>query len=348
MSLIDKLVGLRQGSRGRAVRELQELIASLGYPIAVDGDYGPITAWHVNRICIDAGVPSLGGLVVTYESWLALGSTTQRNTGTPDPQAQHLEALLAFAYGTSPRVRDMLADPKNGAAYGVVMRALATLPLLRDACIAEGPFAAPAFVAEWLYARDIREEWGQNRGPWVDVLVEIGGGDHRDAPSWCAYFITACRRIAQWLWALEDPDMAARMVFPITGRAAALYQRAHAGSRMAWQPHNLARLRGAAMVRGRSSRPDTDRHIIQAGNQIGAHTAAVLGPGSGFGLIHVGGNSNGAGHDASGATSRAHARGRVALELLVDERGRNRNPKAYQAYLRCAGFAHLTPYGVTA
>lgn len=344
MSLIDKLVGIRKGWQGNAVRELQEILASLGYPIAVDGYYGPVTAWHVNRVCIDAGVPTSGGLVVTLDTWVALMTTTRRNTETPDPDPEQIKALRAWAFDVSPRLRDMVKDAKRGAAYEGVLRAMATLVMLRHAVVEQHPLEGPAFIAEWLYARDVREEWGQNRGPWVDVLVDLGGGDHRSAPSWCAYFVTACRRIAQWLWSLEDPETAARMRYPVTGRAAALYQRASEGSRFEWREGEYARVRGAAMVRSRTTRPVTDRDIILAGNRIGAHTAPALAWCGPHTCICIGGNSSGSGHDSSTATSRAHARGRVAVEVL-DARGQQRNPKAYAAYLRCAGFAHLTLEG---
>ena len=73
-----------------------------------------------------------------------------------------------------------------------------------------------AWVAVCLLVQDI-EETSQNRGPWVDVIVALGGGDPEDAAPWCARFVVACRRLAAWLWRLDgEPGRA----YPRTGSAA--------------------------------------------------------------------------------------------------------------------------------
>jgi hypothetical protein len=44
----------------------------------------------------------------------------------------------------------------------------------------------------------VRESDGQNRGPVVDAIHEIAGGDDEDAAPWCARAVQAAWRIAGW------------------------------------------------------------------------------------------------------------------------------------------------------
>jgi peptidoglycan hydrolase-like protein with peptidoglycan-binding domain len=50
------LRGLHPGERGPAVRKLQRMLAHLGYPIRVDGQFGPHTATMVRTLRADAGL----------------------------------------------------------------------------------------------------------------------------------------------------------------------------------------------------------------------------------------------------------------------------------------------------
>lgn len=53
---------LRRGDRGEAVRDLQAALSGAGYPVAVDGAFGPLTQDAVERFQRDAGL-SVDGIV---------------------------------------------------------------------------------------------------------------------------------------------------------------------------------------------------------------------------------------------------------------------------------------------
>ena len=50
------LRGLHPGETGPAVRKLQRMLARLGYPVRVDGQFGPHTATMVRTLRADAGL----------------------------------------------------------------------------------------------------------------------------------------------------------------------------------------------------------------------------------------------------------------------------------------------------
>jgi len=50
------LRGLHPGETGPAVRKLQRMLARLGYPVKVDGQFGPHTATMVRTLRADAGL----------------------------------------------------------------------------------------------------------------------------------------------------------------------------------------------------------------------------------------------------------------------------------------------------
>ena len=52
--------GLQRGDRGAAVADLQAALSAAGYPVAVDGAYGPLTADAVERYQRDNGLPPNG------------------------------------------------------------------------------------------------------------------------------------------------------------------------------------------------------------------------------------------------------------------------------------------------
>lgn len=342
-SLMDSLVGLRYGDAGSRVELLQGELERLGYPVAVDGVYGPVTAWHVNRICIDAGVVTVGGDRVTYDAWRAIAGSSTRGAPLPDPTPSAYARTLEWAYARSTRIEGMLEQTERGELYRDVLRQLATLHLLRDAIWQEeeGVRATPAYVAEWLYARDIREEWGQNRGTWVDILVELGGGDHRKADPWCAWFGSACRRIAEHVLFGGRPASAPRvMTYVVSGRAAAMWQNAREADRTEWTDEQYFAIRGGVIVRSRTTRHPRDRDTILAGNRMAGHAIVGIGwRGRGVAL-GCAGNSSGSGHDGGGPTSRAHARGRVALEVITADPSISR--QGYEAHIRCVGVAHVS------
>jgi peptidoglycan hydrolase-like protein with peptidoglycan-binding domain len=56
VSRAPSLQGLRPGEQGSAVRKLQRLLADLGYPLKVDGQFGPHTATMVRTFRADVGL----------------------------------------------------------------------------------------------------------------------------------------------------------------------------------------------------------------------------------------------------------------------------------------------------
>lgn len=51
---------LRRGDRGEAVRDLQTSLSAAGYPVAIDGAFGPLTQGAVERFQRDAGLAADG------------------------------------------------------------------------------------------------------------------------------------------------------------------------------------------------------------------------------------------------------------------------------------------------
>lgn len=342
-SLMNRLVGVRYGEAGSRVELLQGELERLGYPVAIDGVYGPVTAWHVNRICIDAGVSTAGGDRVTRDAWYAIVGSERRGAPVPDPRPSDFRRTMNWALARSPRIAEMLKQTERGEQYLDVIRQLATLHFLRDAIWQEeqGVRATPAYIAEWLYARDIREEWGQNRGAWVDILVELAGGDHRQADPWCAWFGSACRRIAEHiLFGGRAPDEPRVMTYVVSGRAAAMWQKALDADRTEWTDERAFPIRGGVIVRSRTSRHPRDRDTILAGHRMAGHAIVGLGWRAKGVALGCAGNSSGSGHDGGGPTSRAHARGRVALEVITADPSISR--QGYEAHIRCVGVAHVS------
>lgn len=59
------------------------------------------------------------------------------------------------------------------------------------------PLLATLTMHSWAAER-VRESDGKNRGPVVDAIHEIAGGDDEDAAAWCARAVQAAWRIAGW------------------------------------------------------------------------------------------------------------------------------------------------------
>jgi hypothetical protein len=61
--------------------------------------------------------------------------------------------------------------------------------------ILPNPGSIAILFASGLAKIKVREQ-GQNRGRWVDAIIELGGGDdaegNEDGSAWCAYFVNAC------------------------------------------------------------------------------------------------------------------------------------------------------------
>ena len=66
-----------------------------------------------------------------------------------------------------------------------------------DGLHSSAPLLATLTIQSWA-AEGVRESDGKNRGPVVDAIHEIAGGDDEDAAAWCARAVQAAWRIAGW------------------------------------------------------------------------------------------------------------------------------------------------------
>lgn len=69
---VNRLPTLRFGDRGNSVRILQRLLASKGYPITIDGDFGVLTETAVKAYQSRQGLTADG--IVGSRTWRALSS----------------------------------------------------------------------------------------------------------------------------------------------------------------------------------------------------------------------------------------------------------------------------------
>ena len=69
---VNRLPTLRFGDRGSAVRVLQQLLVSKGYPITIDGDFGVLTETAVKAFQSRRGLTVDG--IVGSRTWRALSS----------------------------------------------------------------------------------------------------------------------------------------------------------------------------------------------------------------------------------------------------------------------------------
>ena len=69
---VNRLPTLRFGDRGSAVRVLQRLLTSKGYPISTDGDFGVLTETAVKAFQSRKGLVSDG--IVGSRTWRALSN----------------------------------------------------------------------------------------------------------------------------------------------------------------------------------------------------------------------------------------------------------------------------------
>ncbi|MDY7232740.1 M15 family metallopeptidase [Hyalangium rubrum] len=72
---------LRNGSKGAAVTQLQNLLRNKGYNISADGDFGPKTEAAVKKFQSSKGLVADG--VVGPKTWAALKGGAVSNPGTP-------------------------------------------------------------------------------------------------------------------------------------------------------------------------------------------------------------------------------------------------------------------------
>ena len=69
---VNRLPTLRFGDRGSAVRVLQRLLVSKGYPIKIDGDFGVLTETAVKAFQSRRGLTTDG--IVGSRTWRALSN----------------------------------------------------------------------------------------------------------------------------------------------------------------------------------------------------------------------------------------------------------------------------------
>jgi putative peptidoglycan binding protein/D-glucuronyl C5-epimerase-like protein len=140
---------LRPGSRGDAVRALQEGLAALGYEIGADGVYGQGTAGAVAAFQADHGLPADG--VLGTETSAALGAVVAesleeqaapiRNGLTAASQAGSIQGADAS------RFRAMLARSLDAAAELQPARALYLAVVLRDVATQAAAYDRPRALA---------------------------------------------------------------------------------------------------------------------------------------------------------------------------------------------------------
>lgn len=103
---------LRRGAKGAAVEQVQRLLTAKGYPVTVDGDFGPGTESAVKKFQASQGLPADG--VVGATTLKALEATTPQSTDTTVPTLEQVRQgaiLQRGAKGESVRqVQQLLTD----------------------------------------------------------------------------------------------------------------------------------------------------------------------------------------------------------------------------------------------
>lgn len=268
---------------------LQRALAGKGYAIACDGVWGPISQRTLDR--------HLGAHVLTGPlELLALVEEAAYRTGAIGPRTDADEDEAA-RWLAGHRVEDETIAQHFAGLRHAYPGGL-------------GPDALVAHVAEWLHDRPVREV-RQNRGPWVDTIVRIGGGNPETAPAWCAYTVAASRRIAEWL---HGPGFGN---YWTSGGAVRTWQKFPDAQRS--RGNGTLPPIGAAFHRLRTSLPDADvRRTLEAawrGDGVEGHTGTVVDYLDDGDLLCIAGNSSGSGH-------AGHTSGAVAYEIVGPTRGK--------------------------
>ena len=146
---------LMKGDRGAAVRELQRLLNSKGYPVQLDGDYGPATYKAVRAFQAQNlnqhGQPLVIDGTVGPLTWWSLTHAKPK-----------IEAASAVDYSKMP------LKAAGGSKIGRAALAVAIKELNAGA----------------------GEVGGNNRGVWVKKYLKPAGLD--EGNSWCASFVSWC------------------------------------------------------------------------------------------------------------------------------------------------------------
>ena len=146
---------MKKGDRGTRVRDLQRLLNAKGYPVDVDGDFGPST-YKAVRAFQSQNLDQHGQPLVVDGS---VGPLTWWSLNNPKPR---VEPVSAVDYATMP--------PRSIGGSKIGRAALAA---------AIGELKAGA-----------GEVGGNNKGPWVKKYLKPAGLD--EGNSWCASFVSWC------------------------------------------------------------------------------------------------------------------------------------------------------------
>lgn len=305
---------LERGARGEEVRAIQEALTALGYrPGEADGAFGGLTVRALELFQREHGLPVSGKATPATRRWLR----------TAPPRAAVVERVVPARVAAN-RVDAFLRAPLRTGVYALQRDALGSY----YARCQDEPVSFPerlARTAEWFFEQGVHEEGGESRGPWVDFIRVIGGGVHRPAsyPPWCAYFVSACLRITDWV---GDYGVA----FTTNASATRLYLKAPAAARITGSAIDaLASPRGSIFVRTRSSQPVAERAKVLRGLARKGHAGIVVDREDDGTLVCIAGHSSGAGH------SRVSGSGAVAMEQIgpATEHGR-------KARARLVGLVH--------
>lgn len=286
--MIDTHVTLARGQRAEGLRELQELLRPYS-PGPVDGIWGPRTEAAVHSMRAAHGLPHGRGL--SFEDVL---------------EAAYMHNVEARAwldrYGVdSLRMTALVARLKGQDTTGLSVN------------------GHVAFVARAFASRRVHET-SPNRGPWVDDIVRIGGGNPETRPHWCGYFTACCRRVAEWSLGVD-------LDYTTSGGAVRAWQRA--GEHLRVDKPTI----GAVYHRTRTADPVSRVELAREGKRVAGHTGVVVDVFDDGGFVGIGGNSSGAGHSDAGRG------GRVAYEVLSP----SGDASARNAFARVVGFTICAP-----
>ena len=271
---------LSLGASGHRVEALQELLSAAGFPVGMDGDYGPVTRRAVLAFQLAQGLRADGRVGRdTARSLHAVASTAQATAHTSggtqgvDASAVGLAEIAAEttpAESHSPQLTD---DLLAGIGQGLTQSA--------DPSVAErGELAARA--ARQMYAEGLElhgtgswETQGSNWGPLIEELKASNNSDRgtwAQGLPWCGMFVGH-----QYSQVGIREEIMNKLVFWSGLRLHAFFTegkyvgQSNEGPDSWWQPHNTVDLRN-------ESDQDTRRAMVdsfapQAGDVVLFHNA---------------------------------------------------------------------------
>ncbi len=317
--------------------ELQRRLCALGYPVVVDGDFGPVTEAAAGDLVTALGMSSL----LHPAHMLAALRDVEHVPYPPIPPVTREDRDAAWAFwGEHGLFADDEHDEDIRARFAGLYATLRKNPQ-------DTPDHAVAEVGWWLASQRITETPGrQNRGPWVDRLIRIGSRGTKDpvsAPPWCAYSGGAKRVIAEWATA----DLHNWPKFRTSGGAVRTWQKARElgqalradeiaiiDNRWCLLDGTPIDVTGALFARLRTSLSGSEiQHTLDRvwdGGGSQGHAGSVLSPRPTGALLCVAGNSSGSGH----------SRGRGGRETyeVIDPRA-DGDVHGYAAYRRLVGLS---------